>query len=119
MKALRIMAQTFYGNRTETDIDVKNLDRFILGYIDSNIDVTEKIDRTIIKIPNSDIVIIYNKYQEEKQLGKEYENKPLVVIPEMNLKIYSRCVVCRMNENEELKDFETEDYEVIKKYLAE
>lgn len=122
---LRIVAQAFYGNRTETEIDIENLDRFILGYIDNKTKVTEEIDRTIVKIPNTDIVIIYNKYAEERRLKKlekwkvKEEIKPLAIISEKNLEIYSRCIACRMNENGELKDLEEKDYEVITKYLAE
>lgn len=122
---LRIVAQGFYGNRTATEIDVENLDRFILGYVDNKTKVTEEIDRTIVKIPNTDIVIIYNKYAEERRLkkleklGVRQETNPLAIISEKNLEIYSRCIACRMNENRELKGLEEKDYEVIVKYLAE
>lgn len=125
---LRVVAQGFYGNRTKTDVEVKNLDKFILGYIDDNIPVTERTDRTIVKIPNTDnIVIVYNKYQEEERLkekenllkNKNYELKPLVVIPENNIEIYSRCVVSRMNKNGELESLQHEDFEKFMKYLAE
>lgn len=125
---LRVVAQGFYGNRTETDIEVKNLDRFILGYIDDNIPVTEKIDRTIVKIPDTNnIVIVYNKYQEEERLkekenllkNKNYELKPLAVIPENNLKLYSRCIVCRMNEDGKFENLQHDDFEKFMKYLVE
>lgn len=112
---LLVVAQAFYGNRTETSVKLENLDRFILGYIDNNIPVTEKINRTIINIPNTDFVIVYNKYEEEKNR----KVKPLVSIPELNMKIYSRCIVCRINENGELESLVSGDYNKIKKYLAE
>ena len=114
---LLVVAQAFYGNRTEAEIRLENLDRFILGYIDSSISVTEKIDRTIINIPNTNFVIIYNKYEEEKK--KNNKTKPLVFIPEKNIKLYSRCVVCRMNENGELESLKNDDYDKVVKYLAE
>lgn len=125
---IRVMAQAFYGNRTETDIERENLDRFILGYIDNDIAIDGKIDRTIINIPNADnIVIIYNKYQEEKELNKKkelldnnnYELKPLAVIPEHAIEIYSRCIACRMNEDGELESLQNEDYKKLVKYLSE
>lgn len=113
-KDIVILAQAFYGNGVQTVIDVKNVDRFILGYIDSSLKVTEKIDRTVVRVPNTDnLVIIYNKYQEEK-----YSHlKPLAIIPEINLNIYSRCIACRMDENGELESLESEDFEVIDKYF--
>lgn len=120
---LVVMAQGFYGNKTMTEIKLENLDRFILGYIDNSIMVTEKVDRTIINIPNTNIVVIYNKYEEEKKLKvKEALKplvKPLVSIPEKNIKIYSRCIVCRMNESGELEDLQHNDYNKINKYLSE
>lgn len=126
--AITIIAQAFYGNRVATEIKPENLDRFILGYQTNDIKVTESIDRTIINIPNiSGVVIIYNKYEEEKErqrkeeLLKEnnYVLKPLAVIPELNLEIFSRCIACRMNENGEFEDLREDDYEKIVKYLAE
>ena len=99
-----------------------------MGYVDSSIKVTEKIDRTIINIPNTDnLVIVYNKYNEEEALKRKeeafaedgYETKPLVTIPENNIKLYSRCIVCRMNENRELESLQNGDYEKFVKYLAE
>lgn len=123
-----IVSQAFYGNRVSTEIKKENLDRFILGYVDSRIPVTEKLDRTIINIPNTNnIVLIYNKYQEEEKLkSKEellkkenYKLKPLATIPESNVEIYSRCVVCRMNENGELESLQSGDYEKFVKYLSE
>lgn len=114
---LRVVAQAFYGNRTATEVKLEELDRFILGYIDSSIPVTEKIDRTIVNIPNTDIVIVYNKYQEERK--EDLKRKPLAFIPEKDIKIYSRCVVCRVDKNGELKSLEDGDYAKFKKYLAE
>lgn len=124
---LRIVAQAFYGNRVETEIEEENLNRFILGYLDNSINITEQMDRTIIKVPNTkNIVIIYNKYKEEEKLQQkekllkeeEYELKPLAIIPEMNLKLYSRCIVCRMNEDGELESLQNDDYDKFMKYLV-
>ena len=124
---LDIMAQAFYGNRTATEIKKENLDRFILGHL-NDFPIFEPIDRTIIKVPNTDnLVIIYNKHKEDKRIElkervmKEegYAIKPLAIIPEYNLELYSRCVVCRMNDDGELESLQEEDYEKFMKYLAE
>ena len=115
---INIMAQAFYGNRTETSINVKDMDRFILGYLDNSIPITEKIDRTIVNVPNADnIVIVYNKYQEEDEHSRGVN--PLVIIPEEDIKIYSRCIVCKTNESGEFVNLNTDDYDKFMKYLAE
>lgn len=125
---IEVVAQAFYGNRVNTAIEKENVDRFILGYQSNDIPVTEPIDRTIIRIPNMDnIVIVYNKYEEEMEVNrkekllkeKNYILKPLVTIEEENIKIYSRCIVCRISENGELESLQKGDYEKIVMYLAE
>ena len=125
---LKIVAQAFYGNRTETEVKRENVDAFVLGNIDGIIDKYEKVDRTIVNVPNADnIVIVYNKYQEEERLQRKeellnnegYELKPVAVIPENNIEIYSRCIVCRIDSNGELDSLQNGDYEKFVKYLAE
>lgn len=125
---LKIVAQAFYGNRTGTEVKPERLDAFILGNVDGVIDKYEKVDRTIVSVPNTDnIVIVYNKYQEEERLQRKeelfnnegYELKPVAVIPENNIKIYSRCIVCRMNESGELESLQNGDYKKFVNYLVE
>lgn len=125
---ISIVSQAFYGNRTGTEIKVENMDNFILGNLDNKTEAWQKIDRTIVKIPNLDnIVLVYNKYQEENRLKYKdkvmneegYEIKPVATIPEINMEIYSRCIACRINENEEFESLHDGDYEKIEKYLAE
>lgn len=114
---INIVAQAFYGNRTATEIRREDIDRFILGYIDDSIEITSKIDRTIINVPNTDdIVIVYNKYEEDK--SKHGNSKPVVIIPENNTEIYSRCIVCRMN-NGEFESLQNDDFDKFIKYLSE
>lgn len=124
---ISIVAQAFYGNRTGTEIKPERVDAFILGYMDNTIGKYEKVDRTIVSVPNTDnIVIVYNKYQEEERLQRKeelmnnegYELKPVAVIPENNIEIYSRCIVCRI-ENGELVSLQNGDYEKFVMYLAE
>lgn len=122
-----IISQAFYGNRTGTEIRRENIDRFILGYQTDDVDVAEAIDRTVIHLPGSDnLVLVYNKYQEEERLKvKEralrednYVIKPLAAIPELNLEIYSRCIVCRMNADGVFESVCESDYEIWGRYLA-
>ena len=124
---LTIIAQAFYGNRTMTEISVEDMHRLILGYLDRSLEVRQPIDRTIVRVPGTDgFVLVYNKYQEEKRLrqGEEllreegYEIKPLAIVPELNLTLYSRCIALRMNENGEFGSLQEGDGEFIEKYLA-
>ena len=122
-----IISQAFYGNRTGTEIRRENIDRFILGYQTDDFDVTEATDRTVIHLPGSNnLVLVYNKYQEEERLKvKEralrednYVIKPLAAIPELNLEIYSRCIVCRMNADGVFESLAEGDFEIWDRYLA-
>ena len=122
-----IISQAFYGNRTGTEIRRENIDRFILGYQTDDFDVTEAIDRTVIHLPGSNnLVLVYNKYQEEERLKvKEralrednYVIKPLAAIPELNLEIYSRCIVCRMNADGVFESLAEGDFKIWDRYLA-
>ena len=125
---INIISQAFYGNRTATEVSRENIDRFILGYLDNNIPIEKPIDRTIVHVPNTDnIVIVYNKYKEEesRKLKEEafneanYVMKPLAVIEEENIEIYSRCIACRMNADGELESLLETDYDKIINYMAE
>lgn len=126
-KKINVVAQAFYGNRIGTEINQEEVDKFILGYTDNSIEVTEKINRTVVNIPNTDNVVVYNKYQEESELNRKeellknnnYVLKPLVVIPEENIELYSRCIVCRINADGELESLQNGDYEKFVSYLAE
>ena len=122
-----IISQAFYGNRTGAEIRRENIDRFILGYQTDDFDMTEAINRTVIHLPGSDnLVLVYNKYQEEDRLKvKEralrednYVIKPLAAIPELNLEIYSRCIVCRMNADGVFGSLAEGDFEIWDRYLA-
>ena len=124
---LIILAQAFYGNRTMTEIRPENMDRFILGYLDSSLEICEPIDRTVVRIPGSDsLVLVYNRYQEEERLKEgekllreeNYEIKPLAVIPEINLTLYSRCIALRMNEDGSFASLQEGDSRILVKYLA-
>lgn len=125
---IRIVAQAFYGNKTGTELEIDEIDRFILGYLDDSFPVAEPIDRTIVSIPNAEeLVIVYNKHQEMRRLlqkeellrTEQYELKPLARIPELKLELYSRCIICRMNAKGELKSIEKGDAAKFMHYLAD
>lgn len=119
---LSIIIQAFYGNRTITEVYEDTIDYLILGYTDIPLQSNniEKIDRTIIRIPDTDnLVLIYNKYQETEKLESKANRKPLAVIPELNINVYSRCIVCKMNTEGKLASITNEDFEKVLKYLAE
>lgn len=126
-KIITIVAQAFYGNRVMTDVEIDDLDYFILGHLDNSRKLYsfEKLDRTVVPIPNSNLVIVYNKYQEESQLeldaevfkGRENEAPAAAIIPEIGFKIYSRCIVCRMNKDGSFDSINDDDYNIAIKYL--
>ena len=124
---LTIISQAFYENRTMTEIRPDEIDRFILGYLDRSLTVSEQIDRTIVHIPGSDnLVLVYNRYQEEQRLEEgekllreeNYEIKPLAVIPEIGLTLFSRCIALRMNEDGSFASLQDGDSRILVKYLA-
>lgn len=123
---ITVVSQAFYGNRTGTEIHKDKIDRFILGHLD-DYRFDDPIDRSIVYLPGSDkLVLIYNKYQEADRLEcknrvfKEdnYVIKPLARIPELNLEIFSRCIVCRMNPAGELQSLEEGDFVIWNRYLS-
>lgn len=121
---IKVIAQAFYGNRVATEIAEDAFDNFILGNLDNVIGKGEKFDRTIVRIPNDDnLVIIYNKYQEAEQIEylKEhnYDMNALAYIPNKNLNIYSRCVACRMDADGNIESVQNGDYAKIIQYFAE
>lgn len=127
-KLIFVMMQAMYGNRTGMEIDPEDMDRLILGYLSDKLSIDkERVNRTIVRIPGSDnLVLIYNKLFEEEQLKEKaevyekrgYVMKPLATIPEFDLTLYSRCLVCRMNADGTFASLEKEDFEKFIDYLA-
>lgn len=86
-----------------------------------------KIDRTFIPVPHAEnLFFLYNKYQEERHLrldreregrGDLKENEPIIIIPEDNIRIHSRSMIVRMNEDGMLEDLREEDFDKAEKYL--
>ena len=122
-----VVAQAFYGNRTGTEIRPENMDAFIWGYVDPKFATHIKPDRAMIRVPDTDhLVIVYDRNQEKRRreecarLKKEgHICKPLAFIPEENIELYSRCIVCRINSDGTFASLEKGDGEKFVKYLAE
>lgn len=117
-----VMMQGLYGNKVLTEISENNIDYILQGILDKKLlGLFHKPDRSIVEIPNSNCVLVYDKYQEEEQIKNAeefgYSPKPLVIIPALNIKIYSRCFVCRISDNGKLTSLENEDIELISNYL--
>lgn len=131
-KTIIIVTQQFYGNKVIVEIKERNLDNFVLGLIaeesEIGFDITKLFpkDRTIVKIPNCEnLYLIYNKYTEERRIGdlmetesgrKHMENSFSAYIPELNLRLYSRCIICRI-EDGVYKDITANDLPLFMKYL--
>ena len=131
---ITILIQQFYGNRTVTFINPDEFDAIMLGCLDKKLfeerHDREKIDRTIIRVPDTDnVVLVYNKYQEEERLKElqhfiqevyknRYRFNPSAVIPEMGIVLYSRCIACRINEDGALISLEKEDVSKVVQYLT-
>jgi hypothetical protein len=135
-KKMAIIAQGLYGNRMMTSIDPEHFDALMLGYLDmgayESMRNEEKIDRTIIRVPDTEnLVLVYNRFREEKRLRSLQEfiqtvriNKfdrfnPSAVIPEKGIVLYSRCIACRITEEGELVSVEQGDYEKVCRYLTQ
>lgn len=124
---ITILSQAFYGNRTLTEIKVIDMDRFILGYLDDSINLTKPVDRTIVRIPGADnLVLVYNNYEEQKavedkeKLFRESDciQKPLATIPELNLELYSRCILVRRENDGTFTSLQDGDIMKADKYLS-
>ena len=123
-----VMVQAFYGNRVITMVDTKDVDRLIHGYL---MDMDVKADRKTVCLPDHEnLVILYDAKEEKRQrerfemMRKECSDhsrgpKPLCVIPQYDLQIYSRPLACRMDESGKLLSIEEEDIEIICRYFAE
>ena len=79
-----------------------------------------------MKVPETEnVVIVYDRIEEEqtaRHLRKAAEEdcrpeRP-AEISENNIKIYSRFIVCRMNEEGAFEGIHPEDGKTLRKYLA-
>jgi hypothetical protein len=124
-----ILMMGFYGNRTMLNItreklenksDGVNLEHYILGILETDVlNGDEKFDTTIIPLPETNnLVLIYNKYQEEDKKGSKDKLNPFVYMPEYGIEIYSRCAICKKGNDGKLYGIEPEDLDNIVHCLA-
>ena len=109
-----MLVQGFYGNRTLVDIGEEDINK--------TLNCDSDVDRVVVKIPNTEnLVLIYSKSREEesRKEKEKYNLKPLAFITENDIEIYSRCIVCRQNSDGHFVSFEEEDFDKVTKYLAE
>jgi len=122
---ISVIAQAFYGNRTRTSVCLENIDDLILGFMDEMLKIDEKIDRTVMPLPGTNCVLIYNKFQEEKMLQYKdeafekdgYILKSVAYIPEQGIELYSRCIVCGLTDDGALTDVPFDEHKIFD-YLA-
>lgn len=125
---IHVMVQAFHGNCVITMVDTEDVDRLIHGdltYMDM------EVDRKTIHIPDHENLVILYDAGEEKRLRERFAKlmkervtesggpKPLCVIPQYDVQIYSRPLACRMDENGKLLSIEEEDIEIICRYFVE
>ena len=129
--SIKIIAQSFYGNRTATEIKREDINFFLKGILSPALFPKEdkKVDRKIVRVPNADnIVIVYDQNEEDEYInatfpksyernavkynertGKDYTMHITCEIPEINFKIHTRCFACRIGEDGELYSLEKGD----------
>lgn len=127
-KNIGVIIQGFYGNRVFTELEEDSIDYILQGILDPGmIEMEYEPDRTVVKIPDSECVLVYNKYQEAAKIEKirknadefGYYSKPMAYIPQENIEIFSRCFACRLNEDGSLESLRKGDGEIVVRYLAE
>ena len=134
-----IVAQQFYGNRTGTEINREDINFFLEGILSPELfpDEDNTVDRRIIRVPNTDnIVIVYDQNQEDyyvnvkfpkhyarnaekykEQTGGEFTMQVSCKIPELDFEIHTRCFACRIDENGEFQSLENGDGEKFTQYF--
>lgn len=133
-----IMVQAIYGNRNYYVLNDNTieLNALLSGLLDMKHlpvfeDEIKNMKRVIKHIPTHDkIVIVYDGEREKRvlvekeELARRYnipedkKLKPLAYIPEEDYKIFSRCLVCRINDDNELVSLEEGDERYFIHYLA-
>ena len=134
-----IISQLFYGNRTGTEISREHVGHFLRGYIGDCCDseAVKDVNCQIVHVPNSEnVVIVYDQTQEDqyvnvefpklyaqegadymKHWGEQLKMHVSCEIPEIGLKIHTRCFACRIDENGILQSLEEGDEAVFMHYF--
>lgn len=115
-KPFNVFTMGFYGNRTVVPCYKDgDINKILSGWLDEELmnKMAEPIDRQFVKIPNSDCYVLY-----DGNMKVDEHTKVVFSIPEQNVNIYGRCVICRY-ENDEIKGIEDNDYETFSKYIVD
>lgn len=83
-----------------------------------NSEYNEPLDETIIELPVKGTALVYNKYAEEKAKNDTEYTKPLASIPELNLTLLSRCILCGIDDSGNLTSITPEKCKEAIKYLS-
>lgn len=106
-----IIAQGFYGNRTATYIEREKVDFFLKGVFSPELfpEEDKTVDRKIVRVPNTEnMVIVYDQNQENEFIKKGKTKHIFCEIPEIGLKLHSRCFACTIDKKCELQNFTSE-----------
>ena len=115
-KPFNVFTMGFYGNRTVVPCyKDEDIDSILTGCLDKDLlkERKETINRKFIKIPNSDCYVLY-----DTNTNIDEHSKVVFSIPEKNVDIYNRCVICRY-ENKQIKGIEENDYETFSQYIVD
>lgn len=110
---ITIVDHSCYRSREITDMTADEVKRLI------------RQNWTIVHIPNAEhIVLLYDRTAEERRrahmalFADGYVPKTTAVIPSLNLTLYSRCIVCRMDDDGEPQSIRKQDYQYFMSYLS-
>ena len=96
-KKIGVIFQGFYGNRTYMNISESEIDSLLQGCLSSSIRLRFETDRSIVPLPDSQCILVYNRHQEARTLMDNrkwlelegYAAKPLAFVPEKQLEIFN------------------------------
>ena len=117
-----IITQAFYGNRTATEINREEINFFLRGILSPAFlpDGANKVDRKVVRVPHTEnLVIVYDQNQEDEHIASNKRKYVYCEIPEIGLKIHTRCFACRIDENGELQSIERGDGKKFIHYFTE
>lgn len=109
-----VFTMGFYGNRTIVPCyDDEDIDCILTGYTNKELmrKMAEPIDKRFVKIPNSKCYVLYNNHNQDN-------SRPVIIIPEENIKVYGRCIICR-KDNDNITGIETDDIATFEKYIVD
>lgn len=137
-ESIKVMAQHLYGNRSINHIHPLTIKPLLIGIYDYRKFSNQEVDLKIVKVPNSNnVVIIYDQIQEDIYLNPNLtlkqkqdliwfnsyrvrSDKELITceIKEIDFKIHTNCIACKMDENGQFKSLEDCDILLLLNYFV-